>query len=65
MRKLISAKLAGVLLLAFMILLVIFHLHVMFKVIPADMVLGGQIKDPASNMLMMELIALFVTLVLF
>lgn len=63
MKKLISAKLAGTILLFFMLLLTIFHLLIIFNVIPADIVWGGKIKDTSTNVLLLELIALAVTLV--
>ena len=63
MKKLISAKLAGTILLFFLALLVIFHLLLIFKVIPADMVWGGQIENTSTNIFLMELIALVLTLV--
>lgn len=63
MKKIISAQLAGTILLVFMFLLTIFHLLIIFNVIPADIFWGGQIKDTSTNVLLMELIALVVTLV--
>ncbi|MCK4699855.1 MAG: hypothetical protein KAT38_05960 [Bacteroidales bacterium] len=63
MKKLLSAKLAGTILLVFMFLLIIFHLLIIFNVIPMDIFLGGQIKNTSTNILLMELIALVVTLV--
>jgi len=63
MKKLISAKLAGTILLFFMFLLTIFHLLIIFNVIPADIFWGGQIKDTSTNVLLMEFIALVVIFV--
>jgi FtsH-binding integral membrane protein len=63
MKKLISVKFAGTILLIFLALLTVFHLLILFKVIPANIVWGGQIKDPSSNLFLMELIALLVTFV--
>ncbi|MCD4696786.1 MAG: hypothetical protein K8S16_11160 [Bacteroidales bacterium] len=62
MKKLISAKLAGTILLFLMFFLAIFHFLILFKVIPADMVWGGQIQDSSTNVLLMEIIALIVTI---
>jgi hypothetical protein len=63
MKKLIGAKSAGVILLISMILLAVFHALVMLKVLPSDIVWGGQINDPSVNIITLELIALAVTLV--
>jgi len=60
MKKLISAKLAGNILLASLGLLLIFHVLVLLKVIPANMIWGGQVT--ASNFLTLELVAILVTL---
>ena len=62
MKKLVSAKLAGNILLASMGLLFIFHLLVLIKVIPADIVWGGQIKGVQANLIMLEAVALLVIL---
>jgi len=62
MRKLISAKLAGNILLAALGLLFIFHVLVLFKLLPADIVWGGQVKDVQENLIMLEAVALLVTL---
>ena len=59
MKKLISEKLAGTILLIFLVLLTIFHFLIIFE---ADIVWGGQIKDASTNLLVMELIALAITL---
>ena len=63
MKKLISAKLAGNILLAAFGLLIIFHILVLLKVIPAEIVWGGQIQGVPSNLLILESIALLLTLV--
>ena len=62
MKKLISAKLAGNILLASMGLLLVFHILVLLKVIPADIVWGGQINGVPANFVTLEIIALLVTL---
>ena len=63
MKKLISAKLAGTILMAFMFLFIIFHLLVIFNVIPVDIVWGGKLEGTSTNILLMELIALAITLI--
>jgi hypothetical protein len=62
MKKLISAKLAGNILLAAMGLLFIFHILVLLKVIPADIVWGGRIQGVPSNLFTLETVSLLVTL---
>jgi hypothetical protein len=61
-KKLIHAKLAGNILFAALGLLSIFHILVLLKVIPADIVWGGEIQGVPSNLIRLETIALFVTL---
>jgi len=62
MKKLISAKLAGNILLFSLGLLFLFHILVLLKVIPADIVWGGQIRSDQANLNTLEIIALLVTL---
>lgn len=62
MKRLINAKLAGNILLAAFGLLAIFHILVLLKVIPAEIVWGGQIQGVPSNLFTLETIALVVTL---
>lgn len=61
MKKLISAKLAGNLLLFSLGLLFLFHILVLLNVIPADIVWGGQIGGVPSNLVTLETVALLVT----
>ena len=61
MKKLISTKLAGNILLFSLGLLFIFHVLVLLKVIPADIVWGGQIQGVPANLLTLEIVALLVT----
>jgi hypothetical protein len=61
MKKWISAKLAGNILLAAFGLLLIFHILVLLGIIPADIVWGGMIQDAQSNLVTLEVIALLVT----
>ena len=63
MKKRISAKLAGAILLFSLGLLFLFHLLVLLKVIPADIVWGGQIKGVPSNLVILETAALVITAV--
>lgn len=62
MKKLISVKWAGNLLLISFGLLAIFDILILLNILPADIVWGGQIKDSATK-LILETIALFVTIV--
>jgi len=62
MKRLISAKLAGNILLAAMGLLFVFHILVLLRVLPADIVWGGQIQGVETNLIMLESVALLVTL---
>jgi len=61
MKKIISAKLAGNILLFSLGLLFIFHVLVLLKVIPADIVWGGQIQGVPANLVTLEIVALLVT----
>ena len=63
MKKLISEKVAGNLLLISLGLLAIFDILILFNVLPSNIVWGGQIKDPAANLVVLELIALVVTFI--
>ena len=60
MKKLINAKLAGNILLFSLGLLLVFHVLVLFKVIPANIMWGGQATS--ANLTTLEIIALIVTL---
>lgn len=61
MKKLISAKLAGNLLLISLGILAIFDILILFHVVPSNIVWGGQIKGTAANLILLEVIALVVT----
>ena len=54
MKKLISAKLVGNILLAALGVLFIFHILVLLGVLPADIVWGGQITDSPANPVTLE-----------
>ncbi len=62
MKKLISVRLAGNLLLAAMTMLIIFHILVMTGILPSQIVWGGQINEAETNMVLLETIALIVSL---
>ena len=61
MKKLISLKTAGSILISLLSLLVIFHLLILFHVLPADILWGGRLQSD-SDVLKMELIALVITI---
>ncbi|MFC2136577.1 hypothetical protein ACFLTE_00230 [Bacteroidota bacterium] len=63
MKKIINTKFAGTLLISILSLLSMFHLLIIFKFIPAEFVWGSQINDSSINLLLMESIALAITLV--
>jgi hypothetical protein len=63
MKKLISMNLAGNLFLISLGLLAIFHILVLINVVPSNLVWGGHVQGSATNLLVGEIIALFVTLV--
>jgi len=59
-KKLISTKLAGNILLFSLGLLLVFHVLVILEIIPASILWGGQATS--SNLIMLEIIAIAVTL---
>ena len=62
MKKLISAKLAGNILLASFGLVAVFHVLVLLRVIPSDIVWGGQIGGSPANLQTLETISLILTM---
>jgi len=64
MNKLISTKLAGNLLLGSLGLLAVFHILVLLRVLPADIVWGGAIQDSSSSLFPLEMISVLITLLL-
>lgn len=62
MKKLISARLAGNILLVALGLLALFHILVLLGVIPADIVWGGMVQGVPSNLITLEIISLLVTI---
>jgi hypothetical protein len=63
MKKLISTKLAGNVLLFSLVLLFVFHVLVLLKIIPADIIWGGQIGGVPANLVTLETVSLLVTAV--
>jgi hypothetical protein len=61
MKKLISAKLAGNILIVFMTLIIVFHILVLFKLIPPEIIWGGQLNGNPTQFSLMELIAIVIT----
>jgi len=61
MRKLISARLAGNLLLGIYGLLVIFHILVLAQIAPSSSVWGGQVGDSPKNLVALEATAIALT----
>lgn len=62
MKKFISVKLAGSILLFALALLAILHVLILFKIVPSGIVWGGQIGGSSGNLVVLETIALLVTL---
>jgi len=62
MKKIISAKIAGNILIIFLLLLFIFHILILLRIVPYEIVWGGQIRN-SSSLIIFEVIALFLTLV--
>ena len=63
MKKIISANLAGKILLGAFILMLVMHALILLRLIPADIVWGGQVKADQSNLLSLEIVAITLTLV--
>jgi hypothetical protein len=63
MKKLLCAKLAGIITLIILFLLLILHILILFKFIPSDFVWGGQLDSDQSSMFTFEIIALIVTII--
>ena len=64
MRKLISAKLAGNIILIVLALLGIFHLLLILGIVPQTIAWGGQTDESSDNIVVLELVA-FVVLLFF
>ncbi|MBN1998590.1 hypothetical protein JW935_13610 [candidate division KSB1 bacterium] len=60
MKKLISASLAGNILLILLALLALFHILVILKLVPSDFIWGGQMQGYSGEFLKYEIFALAV-----
>lgn len=63
MRRLISAKLAAILLLAILGGLAVFHVLVIVGIVPSGFVWGGRIADPTDDRVALEAASLVVTMI--
>ena len=63
MKKLISIRLAGNIILTILSLLIVMHLLILIKILPSDFVWGGQVNNMQSNLFILEIIAVAVTLI--
>lgn len=63
MKNIISARLAGYILLTALGLLIVFHVLVLAGIVPPDIVWGGQAAAPGGNPIVLELIALALTII--
>jgi hypothetical protein len=62
MKKLISAILAGRLLVILLALLAIFHVLIILQIVPLGSAWGGQVSNSSADLLVLELLALVVIL---
>lgn len=62
MKKIMKADLAGKILLGAFGLLLVLHILIIARVIPADIVWGGQIEADGSNLMQLEVVAITLTL---
>ncbi len=62
MKKLVSAKLAGNILLLALGALAVFHVLVLLGIVPPDIVWGGQAAATPENLFALEIVALIVTI---
>jgi hypothetical protein len=65
MKKPIIVCLAGILLLVSLALLALFHILIIFQVIPTHMIWGGQFNKFSFNLMLMEFLALIILLIFF
>jgi hypothetical protein len=63
MKKLLSAKLAGRILIGAFILMLIMHVLVLTGVMPSILIWGGQVAADGSNLLQLEIVAISLTLI--
>lgn len=62
MKKRISARRSGQILLTFLLLLILFHLLILLRIVPYEIVWGGQIAN-TSSLIMLECMALGLTII--
>lgn len=63
MKGAISEKSAANILILLLASLLSFHLLVLIKVVPSNIIWGGQITDSSDNMMRMEIFAIIVTII--
>ena len=63
MKKIMSASLAGKILLGAFILMLLLNILILLQVIPSNIALGGQVNADQSNLLQLEIVAITLTLV--
>ena len=61
MRRILSAKLAAMILPISLGLLAIFHILVLLGIVPPNIVWGGQVGESPANLVVLEVVALVVT----
>ena len=62
MRKILSANLAGKILITLFVVLLIMHALILLGVLPSSIIWGGQIKEDQSNLLGLEAVAITLSL---
>jgi hypothetical protein len=62
MKKFLNTKSSGNILIIFLIILIVFHVLVLMKIIPFEMLWGGQIKN-SSSLFIYEGFAVFLTII--
>ena len=62
MKKFLSVKLSGIILISFLTAMVAFHLLVLLGVVSSDIVWGGQIENQ-NSLTILELFSIFLTLI--
>jgi hypothetical protein len=63
MKKIMSANLAGKILLGAFALMLVLHALILLQVVPSNIVWGGQVNADQSNLLSLEIVAITLTLV--
>lgn len=62
MKKLMSAKLAGNILLILFSALVVFHIAALLNLLPSDIVWGGRVANSSKSLRILEIISLALTI---